>query len=442
MRVSPHLFGQDHDFRNNPVIPIAHVIHRNRNEGWFNRLSILQQIKLVASAVYSAGFITYPVTERAIRSMMRFFKQGGVRTTVDKTYGLVDTFSKLNLRGSDTSEIAVNPKGDFETPVKRKVPNEPNMSAKQKRMRIENDEPMEEVAELRAVGANANTSWTTHGETPVDNIPVTRYTPFDKTTQVLMPFYVLKTNISLQPGNGAGSVEARSWRLNSIHDCETTTNYTEDPPRNPDTSDPVQNHPCMRNYWQEFYRKWTVVGSRYQIRFRSKNVTRSDSQYSIYVYEHGQQLIPVVDDNNNRIPDLFRKYHPHVKKHQYYNSRDQIDFTGGPAQEQRWNHRNQHNNWETIHKGTYNKNSIEHSVIEDEQQKTWHDFQTVPPEREAFTVIIQRSDASEINDVQLFFDLEVSIEYIVQLKDLKAKYEYFTQTTDLSAISNFGVQIF
>jgi len=451
MRVSPHLFGQDHDFRNNPVIPIAHVIHRNRNQGWFNRLSPMQQIKLVASAVYAAGYITNPVTETAIKSIMKFFDKGGVRTTVDKTYGLVDTFSKLSLRGSDsdTSEIAVNPKGDFETPVKRKErPQEPNMSGQQKRMRIGyDDEPMDnsEMAELRAVGSNSSKRQISNGETPLAKIPRSRLHPVDSTTQVRM--FARYSGVVTVPIHGP-YVATLQFRLNSIYDVKTSYSYNLENPTSDiarETTSGSIEVPAMRKYWATKYNYWSVVESRWNFNYRSNRIQAqneaADEQIAIYHYKHGIQEPPTNQNTNTsggyteggEIWDIYRRRHPTMINNMY------IYENAHPS------HGTYNNIQEKFKSYSYkfNPGDVPHQVQEDELKQTWHRMNEVPPTAEKMTIMFQRGPRNQFpgggsSDHEVCYDIEV--EFDVQLKDMKAELEYLEPSYDIPSISDYANQ--
>jgi hypothetical protein len=446
-----NIFGN----RMNPnqwAINVGHyILRRRRQERGFNNLPINQQVRIAAGAVASGVILS----ASQIKRLGTYFIQGGLQQ-----------LSRLAPTNTDTSEIAVDPTGDFTTPDRTRKPIEPNMSGRaKKRLRMDSEDEERRISTgeegtmevFKAEGQSGAAHQFKNGETAVDNIPVTRYTPFDKTQQVMMPYYVHQVGLSISSGNQSGAVHTKSFRLNSIYDVETGTTYTADPTPAADSADGTVNTPSMRNYWTQLYRKWTVVGCRYHIRFRPNDYLKyTDAQYSIYVYEHGDQAIPKVNTASTPkvIQDLYRKYHPHIVAHKYVNSNDRYNqivtgtgvYNGGPGNAGDGNAAdvymtlpNGQHDWVSIHKGTYHKGSIEHAVVEDELAQTWHNVDEVPPTREIMTCIVQRSDTSDTGQ-SLNFELEFSIEYIVQLKDLKADFEYLHDTTDFPAITDFAAQ--
>lgn len=297
---------------------------------------------------------------------------------------------------------------------------------------------VEPANEVRAVtGQNASNSGRfRHGETPISSIPVTKYNPWKGTDQVLMVYQDVITNGSLATGNGSTAINAYTYRLNSIYDCRADATYVANA-SGADAADGTAATPSMREYWMHFYKYWTVVGARYRVRVTPTTQTQNDYELMVYIYEHGRQQPPLVNGAGTPevIPHIYKRFHPTLKFHYPIAGQGKLDNgAGGIGDGFRPN--TLRNN--LYYSGTYNPKKIKHTVVEDENQQTWHKPTEVPPTREALTIHIQRSPMSE--NVAVLYKMEIVIEYIVQLKDLKSEYLYITDTTDLSAITDFAKQ--
>ena len=266
------------------------------------------------------------------------------------------------------------------------------------------------------------------GETPVSKIPVSLRTPWKKTEQVVMPYYIFleENTITTDP-------VAHSYRLNSIYDCATTTTYVADPTPAADTADVSVQTPMWRTYWMQFYRYWHVVKCNY--RFRIFPTTQNFAgEYVVYVYWHGLQR-PPIKDGTDRIKHEFRIQHPNMR---YFHMKTLNDYqaiekgtptTGyGVYKRDHWK-----TNPATI-SGTFVPGMIQHEVVEDELSQTWHKETEVPPTPECITIIVDKSNVNEASELK--YRLEVSLEYHVQLKDLKAKYQYVTQKFGQAVLDN------
>lgn len=265
-------------------------------------------------------------------------------------------------------------------------------------------------------------------ETGVTPIPFrrSRKSPFDSTTQAILPYTSLKTAQSCALGTGADSVVVKQFRLNSIYDCESTHSYAAITTPTADSADATVNLPMWRAWYTRFYNYWTVVGCEWSVSLL-QTATKEYGQLEAFVYFHGVQQPPVVDTAGTpvRIPKDFRIQHPGVM---YKRLKGQPEGTGVryPAYEAK--------NWTTF-SGFWTPGKIHHEVVEDELQQTWHKGLEVPPTPEFMTIMVQRSDES--TNAAMTFDMYVTLKYHTQFKDLLATYQYITPTTSVAALDNF-----
>lgn len=263
------------------------------------------------------------------------------------------------------------------------------------------------------------------GETAVENIPVSRFNPFPHTAQVIMPIYKLNKAVQLQAtAGGAGQLFAVTVRLNSIYDCIIGSSYAADPTPSADTAESAGSRetPRMRKYWMGYYRYWTVVKTDYRVRvwLRTNGVFQ---EVSAYLYFHGQQFPPFFDTGTTTlVPDHVRRYHP-GQRHKYVYAA--TASSGDTVYEN-----------QKVFTGTHYPGTIHNEVAEDEFHETWHKETEVPSFREYMTLLVQRSDRNADEAIDMAYDL--SIDYTVQLKDLKAEYQYITQKTSIAAITDIG----
>lgn len=272
-----------------------------------------------------------------------------------------------------------------------------------------------------------------HGETGVDMVNYTKFHPFKRVEQVLMPYY--KSDKMTIPASATSAV-AITFRLNSIYDIiHAGATFTAiDPNITPpvaDTPDAVLSRevPMMREYWKQFYSYWHVVKCEWKFQFRGKEFDRQTNvNKQLFFYEHGIQYPPLtqtVGGTNKLIPWHVRKYHPHVRQHTMKNPN---------ADEQI------HNTWQTI-TGTWRPGDIQHEVAEDELTRVWHKFEAVPPTAEKLTIMYQMSDGQplDVGTHDLFYKMEMH--YTVQLKDLKTQYEFITEETGIPAVASFNQRL-
>jgi len=284
-----------------------------------------------------------------------------------------------------------------------------------------------------AIGGGAPTAGGQHGETGVDMVNYTKFHPFKRTEQVLMPFYKRST-ISL-PANNTSAVPI-TFRLNSIYDIvHAAATYSEiDPNISPPTADTpdavgIREVPMMREYWKQFYNYWHVVKCEWKFSYLPLTQAQSNLvQKQLFIYEHGIQFPPLTQQIAGgspptlaRIPWWVRKYHPHVRQRTIRNP---------DADSQRCN------NWQTI-TGVWHPGDIQHEVAEDELTRVWHKFEQVPPTAEKLTIMLDNMDSMPNDGNAWTLEYNMEMTYTVQLKDLKTQYEFITEVTGIPAVSQF-----
>jgi hypothetical protein len=269
-----------------------------------------------------------------------------------------------------------------------------------------------------------------HGETAVEPIPtrVSLRKPWPETVQVVMPYYKILPSQTLSTTSGI----ANAWRLNSIYDCETITTYSADPAAVADVADATINLPMWRNYWMTFYQYWSVVKTTWRIRLRCPNLSSVEEQ-TAYLYFHGLQRPPLQTTAGGYIYHEHRIQHPGVIWKHIRPKHDMYSFVGHEPHRFLWFEFN----------GTWTPGSIKHEVVEDELHQTWHKATEVPPTPEVMTLIVQPSAYNEEVEVgtNMRFIAEISLEYHVQLKDLKAAYQYVDHTTAIPGIAGIAAQV-
>lgn len=262
-----------------------------------------------------------------------------------------------------------------------------------------------------------------HGETPVENIPVSLRNPWPDTIQFVHTYY---TTFDQTIGANANSVQHASFRLNSVFDCRFDGTYTEteQPLATADGADGTNQTPTYRNYYINYYNYWTVVKSTYRIRQYVRPTAADigtasenrDIEVISYVYHHGAQNPPKYETGSSTvaIPHQIRREHDGM----YYYPIRYDPLSSGKSY------------FDTAHtaSGEYKPGNIKHEVGEDELKQTWHKVSEVPPTKEMLTIMTQKSPWA-IYGSDVLVRTEVTIEYTCQWKDLKTQFQYPTTTT-------------
>jgi hypothetical protein len=324
----------------------------------------------------------------------------------------------------------------FEEASQSEVPDSPQ-AMEPKNLRAppgSSTETMIATASATARSAPGSTMMGTgHGETAISPVTSVIKQPWPSTVTCMHHYYDLHGNTSITDT----AVGKWSYRLNSIYDCRDTGTYLDnDAPTVPTTDvvDATINTPTWRTYWSTYYNYWTVLSSKYRMRFKvtPADLTTKDVELMVYVYHHGVQNPPLYADGTatgtgtTLVTHQFRRQHRGMyyfpiryKPETGFNNVDQFEINSCS--------------------GEWSPGSIPHEVQEDELQQIWHRISEVPPTREGLTVIIQKSPTNAYAGTVVVTP-EISIEYTVQWKDLKRIYQYPTQITSVPAITNAGAQ--
>lgn len=151
----------------------------------------------------------------------------------------------------------------------------------------------------------------------------------------------------------------------------------------------------------------------------------------VYVYHHGAQKPPLFCEatggSNTMIDHQFRRQH---KGMYYFPIRYSPDPGFATTKQYEIN----------TCSGTWVPGSIKHEVAEDELAQIWQEALQVPPTREGLTIIVTPAPTSAWGTADIRVQPEFSLEYTVQLKDLKRDFQYPTQKTAVPAISNAPAQ--
>lgn len=279
-------------------------------------------------------------------------------------------------------------------------------------------------AVVQSFGASNSGGRTDGSETSVDPFYAPRLRPFMDTQNTIHPMY-RNFSSSIASGSASTAVKHFSIRINSIWDVFTTLTYAEDPTPAAGVADGANETPIMREFWQNIYRYWTVVKTKYKVRFWTNDNT--DQELDIWCYHHGQQMPPITTGGSggNVLVSKYRRTHRHAhyKTLGTYNS----SATEKPLYHGR----------EVVFTGEYRPGNftVVNDVAEDEYKETWHRITEVPSLQEYVTFIIQRSERSSTSTA-VSFSYDVELVFYVQWKDLEAKFQYMDPTQD-ETFNNF-----
>ena len=291
----------------------------------------------------------------------------------------------------------------------------------------------------RATGTGP-TSGSQHGETGVEMINYSKFHPYKRVEQVLMPWY---RSSGLNLGREATSASAITFRLNSIYDIShAAAAFNNNTTPAADTADAASSIevPAMREYWSKAYNYWHVIKCEWKFKFRPSTTgglmkVDDNNKYRLFFYEHGRQYPPVsqtIGGTTTFIPTYIRKYHPHVR----------TILIDNKLKENQGMSENAGDRFQ-IMTGTWMPGDIQHEVAEDQFTQVWHKWTEVPPTAEKLTILLQPEDgfptaiASNGTD-QYRISYSMEMVYTVQLKDLKTEFEFITQATGIAATTNIA----
>lgn len=353
-------------------------------------------------------------------TIQKILPQPNRETNQDTSLSNLPTPPTMSLRGNHRD---LRPPGGFV------VQNQSENSA--------TDSPMgqevvtEQTSLQRAIGGGP-TSGPGQGETGVDYIDYTKFHPYKKVEQVLMPYVHIGQLTYTEGSNSAGKL---TFRLNSIYDCiHTLSAFTSDATPAADTFDVLAKEtPAMRAYWEKVYNYWHVVKCDWKFTYRIASdflaAPNESKAHQLFFYEHGRQDPPVTQTTAGGasiIPWYIRKFHPHVRQRDV----KMFAYTANIGDSKAL--------VDDLHviQGVWKPGDIQHEVAEDQFTQVWHKFTEVPPTAEKLTIMLQPRDGFGTFGCKIQYWMELN--YTVQLKDLKTQYEYITQATSIAATADIG----
>lgn len=279
-------------------------------------------------------------------------------------------------------------------------------------------------------------------ETPVDNIPVTRFHPFDDTTQVYMPYYTgLVLTPSIVLGTPPQPTGAFTLRLNSIQDIVMSTanvsinnNKAGQTATTADIADNQPNQPKCRDFYSRLYNFYSVV--RTKVKIKAFYVGGNPfHEYNVYCYVHDADAPPGSSNGTETVmvPHHFRKFHPGcIYKTLRPGAMIYNGSTGNYAQAEPYA--------STISFDIdWKPGCIPGVVAQDEFQNAWTAYGQTPALMQHLSVIVQPTDRmvtfKDNNAINagaggicppVYFEVEVGL--TVQLKDLKPTLKYADPT--------------
>lgn len=299
--------------------------------------------------------------------------------------------------------------------------------------------PAPTSASAAKTGGGGATSGRTgqHGETPVDMPLNIERTPWKPTLTVLHSYYAYTGAVAVT----SSAVAAWSYRLNSIYDIRRDTGAITDVEptlgvAGADAADATVQLPPFRAHYANYYNYWTVLETRYRVRFYiipnlGADVGNKDIELFAYVYHHGQQEPPRYCEPTGSGTTMITHQMRRLHRGMYYVPLRYIPDTTVTQQVAL--------DFNTI-SGVYTPGSIHHEVSEDELSQVWHKMTEVPPMKEGLTIIVQKSPTGTYGG-QVDVRAEVSLEYVTQYKDLKRDYQYPHQLSDIVNAADVGSQI-
>lgn len=275
-----------------------------------------------------------------------------------------------------------------------------------------------------------------HGETDVDPAKFIHRNPFLRTVNAIMP-YKTSGQFGIDADGAAGTLALRLMiRLNSIYDVLSTTAYSANPVPNAaavtaDAADATVQKPMFRDYWMTYYHYWHVIGCKYTIKLIHA-VPSLTGSLECYVYEHGKQQPPLLNIAGTAIiPYQYRRHHPNMKHHEIIPEEKTLAQDG---------YRHKATDYYHVYSGTYKPGSINHEVVEDELAQVWHKREEVPPNPETCSLIVQASEYNADTGTQ-YVNYEITIEYLVQMKDLQSGFEYLSPDSAIPADAAYAAQV-
>lgn len=246
------------------------------------------------------------------------------------------------------------------------------------------------------------------------------YEGIPKQYTTIMPFRAtLASNVGVMNAQDVVTNQSYYVRMESVYDIikANGNTYSANPAVVADGQDSgdgaVIQRPYWREYWMQFYEYWTVLETRVKLNcwITGTNGTRAAVMYWGYTglqkvpLEYGNPAVPLRERDYDRMKGfkkIFLRPNPDGSRHQFENSK-QISFV-------------------------YHRGDGVHEVAEDELVQTWIKGDNVPKEQNNLTIIL--TSPQNTNGLTTGINIEIEIEYVVQMKDLKAIYQFPTPALD------------
>jgi hypothetical protein len=414
------------------VYAIRNLLHDMGNVPYAQIDSILlaSGITLGTTAYYSAKYL-FSLGQSVITQLDRYITPDNQSKTTSHNISPNDEMVKrLRTEDDDMGRRRPAPGEPHanDAPVSNTEPN-PRLRAQER-----DDNDMTSLAVNLTSGLRTETSSSRtgmHGETEIDNIPITRFNPFSRVSQAYLPYFIRKASTPVT----ATGCNALTFRLNSIYDCEASNTYVDVGVPTADTADATVNTPFMRGYWSQIYQYWTVIKSEWKVTVIP--VTESiNNELMVYVYEHGAQKPPYVNAGTALfVNHQMKKRHPGCRYKRLKMLPKVVSNTAIGEYMLDYNV----NDYAVSFSGEWYPGKIKHEIAEDELMQTWNSVSEVPPTQEGLSIHVQQSPHSNAS-ISCNYIVEFAITYTVQYKDLVATLQYLTESTDVPTSTNFGTQ--
>lgn len=354
------------------------------------------------------------------------------------------------LRG-ETKEVAMDSKGDLETPDTR------SNSAK-KATPLGNKRSFDQAKLAKRTldfgGSMADVEMSSGDTENLNKEQITKisrypyaYEGIPKQYTTILPYW--KNNVSGQVSATAGQRSTDLYiRMNSIYDIikSDSVSFSADPTATADAADAsVQEVPMWRNYWGQFWEYWTVLECRYKIDIQFTN-NRADTQMGVIWGYVGLQKPPKVSSGTTDITwDEYRRWKGY-KLGVVHSKRENNGFivnsaatgsggggSGYPSNElvpTSWtaNYITGTNNFLGDERslsitGVYHPGDGTHEVVEDALAERWIYGNNVPKEQNLLWIRTFYMPTSSTGTT-LDYTYRIDLEYVVQYKDQKVIWQF------------------
>lgn len=321
-----------------------------------------------------------------------------------------DTFP--NLRGS-TQDNFITP-----STTKRK-PNEIEISPQgkpTKRLRFESMEGGDGNNDTQMLSADSGGFTNkTSKETPIDKFRYAfRGLPSTATTVLR---YIDTGSLSIT----TGQVGTLKYRMNSIYDVKKTTSGGFD------TGSSNLQQPAWRAHFVNYYDYYTVLGCKWTVSVL-QTTERYDKEAAIFEIYSGNTDIPITYSTSVYMG--WQDFMQWTNKKVHYTTPQDEMITAAGAQPPRRPRTISFN-------GYYKPGMFDREVRDDDKAKTWIAIDDAPTLYETLNLIFVQGPLSTLGAHPLDFNYAITLDYLVQFKDLKTQFLYPTpDTTEFKQITD------